>query len=134
MNAGKSFTFTLDIKVADVKDAGTDGDIYVKLKDKNDRTWEHRLDIYNHDDFKRGSTDTYSWNQCDIIESYSSGDFYHHNVIDISDLKCFSIENKSDDGLLVTTMELKTNKGFHKKCSNNHWADTDDDAIVSCGC
>merc|ERR1712147_345044 len=104
------------------------------LKDNDDRTWKYRLDKNNHDDFKRGSTNTYSWNLCDIFE-YSSGyQYFFDNVIDISDLKCFSIENYSDDGLLMTTMELRTNQGFHKVCSNNHWADTDDNGIVSCGC
>ena len=118
MNIDKSLkTFTLDIKVADVKDAETDGDIYVILKDTLGDTWEHHLDKKNHDDFKRGSTETYSW--------------YTYSFLPI---KCFMIENRSDDGLLMTDVDLRSDKGLYIGCRNKHWIDTDDNEYVTCQC
>ncbi|AYB37652.1 PLAT/LH2 domain-containing protein [Brevibacillus laterosporus] len=59
INVAASYIYAVTVQTGDVKDAGTDSNIYVTLKGKNGMSKPTLFDIPNYNDFERGAKDKY---------------------------------------------------------------------------
>lgn len=59
IDVAASYNYAITVKTADVKDAGTNSNVYVTLNGANGSSAETLFDKPGYDDFERGDIDTY---------------------------------------------------------------------------